>query len=170
MIVISNPIKFNNEIDIIHSLFEEGLSLFHVRKLDFSEKEMKAYLSDIKIDFRQHLVLHSHHQLAEDFGINSIHFTEENRKNTTEDELLFWREKQFKVSTSVHEITTFNTLNSNFEYAFCSPVYHSISKENYFPDYDFFIEIKKKNQLQDPIGGFGRNFVYQHSTDAIIRF
>jgi undecaprenyl diphosphate synthase len=55
---------------------------------DFSEEEMRTYLSNIKIDFRSQLVLHSHHQLAEDFGINSIHFTEKTRKETTEEEFL----------------------------------------------------------------------------------
>ena len=36
MIVITNPSAIANEISTIESLFEEGLSLLHIRKPDFS--------------------------------------------------------------------------------------------------------------------------------------
>ena len=48
MIVITNPSFIEDEIDILHSLFEEGLSLLHIRKPDFSETEMKTFVSKIK--------------------------------------------------------------------------------------------------------------------------
>ena len=81
MIVITNPSAIANEISIIDSLFEEGLSLLHIRKPDFSELEMAQFIHQIKLEFRSNLVLHSHHELAEDFGINRIHFSEKDRKN-----------------------------------------------------------------------------------------
>jgi thiamine-phosphate pyrophosphorylase len=37
MIVITNPIAIENEINTIHALFECGLELLHVRKPDFQE-------------------------------------------------------------------------------------------------------------------------------------
>ena len=52
MVVISNPTLVKNEINLIHSLFAEGLELFHVRKPDFSETEMKAFLLEIGLEFR----------------------------------------------------------------------------------------------------------------------
>ena len=126
MIVITNPSSIANEISIIDSLFEEGLSLLHIRKPDFSELEMALFIHQIKLRFRANLVLHSHHELAQDFGINRIHFPEKQRKEVFE----IARENKI-ISTSVHSIETFNALHPNFEYAFLSPVFKSISKENY---------------------------------------
>lgn len=79
MIIISNPIAVSNEISIIHSLFTEGLKLLHVRKPNFSETEMKDFLSEIRLEFRSRLVLHQHHHLADEFNINCLHFSEKNQ-------------------------------------------------------------------------------------------
>ena len=79
MILITNPIFVKDEIDILHSLLEEGLSLLHIRKPDFSELEMAQFIHQIKLEFRANLVLHNHHQLAEDFGIERFHFSEKER-------------------------------------------------------------------------------------------
>ncbi len=94
MLVITNPVLIPNEIDTIHSLFENGLELLHVRKPEFSATEMKGFLLEIKSDFRQQLVLHSHHQLATEFGINRIHFTEKTRMEMTDESLKNWKEKR----------------------------------------------------------------------------
>lgn len=64
MIVITNPIAVVNEISIIHSLFEEGLSFIHIRKPDFSETEMESFLLAIGLEYHNRLVLHNHHHLA----------------------------------------------------------------------------------------------------------
>jgi len=133
MIVITNPSAISGEIDIIGSLFEEGLSLLHIRKPEFSEVEMAHFINQIKVEFRSNLVLHSHHQLVEDFGINRIHFSEKDRKTKT-----FNTSNKKIFSTSTHSIEDFNQLEKDFEYAFLSPVFKSISKEEYFPVKDLF--------------------------------
>lgn len=165
MIVISNPIKINNEIDIIHSLFEQGLPLFHVRKPDYSEKEMKAYLSDIKIDFRQQLVLHSHHHLATEFRISRIHYTEKERlailnpvaKLTRPTKNTFQKmvKKGIHLSTSVHTIEDFNALDNAFDYAFLSPVYPGISKENYSSKTNLLEDVKKRTNYTTQLIALG---------------
>ena len=103
MIVISNPTLIKNEISTINLLFENGMELFHIRKPDFSVAEMKAFLFEIKSDYRQNLVLHSHHQLAVEFGIHRIHFTEKKRNETSEESLKKWKENRFTLSTSIHK-------------------------------------------------------------------
>src|SRR3954471_17492848 len=106
MIVITNPSAVANEISIIESLFEEGLSLLHIRKPDFSEIEMAQFIHQIKMKFRSNLVLHSHHQLAEDFGINRIHFSEKERKYNPDFPARFLKPCRYK-STSTHSIEDF---------------------------------------------------------------
>ena len=138
MIVISNPFVVANEIKIIHSLFEEGLSILHIRKPNFSNIEMVEFLHQIKLEYRSNLVLHSHHQLAEDLGINRIHFSEKDRTNSF---LINPDQKTF--STSTHSIEDFNALE-NFNYAFLGPVFTSISKEDYHPKENLFEALKSK--------------------------
>lgn len=150
MIVISNPVAVANEISIIHSLFEEGLSLFHVRKPEFTESEMAQFIQQIKPEFRSKLILHTHHQIAGDFGIDKIHFSEKERNQT----LLFPFENK-TISTSSHSIADFNQLDSNFEYAFLSPVFKSISKNNYASEIDLFEAIKSRKNFKTKLIALG---------------
>jgi len=155
MIVLTNPLPVINEIDTIHSLFENGLELLHIRKPDFSETEMTAFLSEIKSDFRQQLVLHSHHQLALAFGIHRIHFTEKRRIEMAEESLKNWKESGFKLSTSIHNMIDFEQLSNVFDYAFFGPVFESISKPNYASDIDFEKELHHRKNNKTAIIALG---------------
>jgi thiamine-phosphate pyrophosphorylase len=149
MIVITSPIPITNEINTIHSLFESGMELLHIRKPDFSEAEIKSFLSEIKTDFRQRLVLHSHHQLAAQFDIDRVHFTERKRAATSKEDLNDQKEKAFTLSTSIHKMIDFEELSNVFDYAFFGPVFKSISKQNYISNLDFKkkLEQRKNNKI-----------------------
>ncbi|MBC7847869.1 MAG: thiamine phosphate synthase [Flavobacterium sp.] len=155
MIVITNPIPIPNEIDTIHSLFENGLELLHIRKPDFSAAEMKAFLFEIKLEFMQQLVLHSHHQLAPAFGINRIHLTQNIRNEIGPETLYLYNEKGVRLSTSTHSIESFNDLRIFFEYSFLSPVFPSISKINYSSDTDLFETIKSRTNFSTQLIALG---------------
>lgn len=155
MIVITNPITIANEIKTIHSLFENGLELLHIRKPDYSEEEIKAFLSEIKSDYKQQLVLHSHHQLAPEFGITRIHFTEKMRAETSRETLKNWKENGFTFSTSVHQMIDFEELSSDFDYAFFGPVFESISKPNYISNIDFKKELKARKNHKTALVALG---------------
>ncbi|MFV5686850.1 thiamine phosphate synthase [Flavobacterium sp. GB2R13] len=144
MIVITNPTPIENEINLIHQLFKEELQLFHVRKPDFSAAEMKLFLSKIEMEFLSKLVLHQYHELAEDFGITRIHFTKKTRIETSEENLKKWKEREFKLSTSIHNMADFEKLSDVFDYAFFGPVFESISKPNYISNLDFKKELEQR--------------------------
>jgi len=153
MIVITNPADIKNETNMIHSLFEEGLSLLHIRKPDFSKLEMAAFIHQIKLEHRNKLVLHHHYVLAEDFGINRIHFPENERKSSL-DFTPFLKSDKHK-STSTHAIEDFNSLENEFEYAFLSPVFKSISKENYHPKTNLFEALKSRSNFNTKVIALG---------------
>lgn len=155
MIVITNPIPIPNEINTIHSLFENGLELLHIRKPDFSEVEMGAFLSEIKPVLRKQLVLHSQHQLASEFGINRIHLTENVRKEICPETLYHYNEQGVRLSTSTHDIESFNGLRIFFEYGFLSPVFPSISKTNYLPKTDLFESLKSRTNFSTQLVALG---------------
>lgn len=150
MIIISNPTTIANEINTIHALFENGLELFHVRKPTFSAEEIKTFVTAIELEYRKKLVLHSHHHLAEELGIIRIHFTEKDRNNAIE-----INDSDTILSTSTHTIEDFNLLENHFDYAFLSPVYPSISKENYLPKTDAFEEIIKRTNFKTKLVALG---------------
>lgn len=151
MIVITNPIPIANEINTIHSLFENGLELLHVRKPNFSEEEMKVFLSKVERDYRCLMVLHQHHHLAEYFGINRIHFSENKRV-----EWNLKKEADFLIkSTSTHFISDFNSLDDCFNYAFLSPIYPSISKPDYASNVNHLKTIKQRTNFKTKLIALG---------------
>ncbi len=155
MIILSNPTVLANEINLIHSLFEEGMELFHVRKPEFSEEGMVDFVLSIGLEYRNKLVLHSHHHLAEGFGIKRLHLTETKRKEISKFQLEEYKDKGIHLSTSTHSITAFNALSEDFDYAFLSPVFPSISKENYVSKTDLFEEIKKRTNFETELVALG---------------
>ena len=131
LIVISSPTVLENEATFINQLFDEGLSIFHLRKPTYSEEEVTSLLH--KIDSKHHskIVLHQYFHLMELFSIKRIHFSEILRKEMHENEIQKWNEKKVILSTSVHTQSDFEKLDSCFSYAFVGPVFDSISKIDY---------------------------------------
>lgn len=150
MIVISNPTAIANEINTIHVLFEHGLELFHVRKPKFSAEEIKKFVSAIGLEYRNKLVLHGHHHLTEGFGINRIQM---NSVRVLDSDRVNPEKNIFSIST--HSIDQFNSLSNDYNYAFLSPVYPSISKENYMPKTDLLNAIKSRTNFNTKLVALG---------------
>ncbi|MGX7667226.1 thiamine phosphate synthase [Flavobacterium pedocola] len=148
MIVITYPKPVESEIQLVHSLFGEGLELLHIRKPEFTVAELQAFVSQIGWEFRSKLVLHHYHHLAEDLGIERIHFPEKDRPH-------FKICGDAKKSTSVHAIENFNALADCYDYAFISPVFQSISKSEYLPEIDIVSEIKKRTNFKTKLIALG---------------
>ena len=126
LIVLSYEYSFPNELTLIHELFEEGLALFHLRKPTWSEEELYKYLKNIDPIYHRRIVLHDHYKLIESFSLKGIHC---NVRNSTH-----WLESKqngLQLSASFHSVEELKILTETFEYVFLSPVYDSISKENY---------------------------------------
>lgn len=152
MIIITHPAPVANEIAIIHSLFSEGLSLLHVRKPEYTEDQMKLFLSQIKPQFRDRLVLHSHHHVADAFKVFRLHFSETDRIKKRAGFFLY---KKSIWSTSTHSIEDFNALDDSFAYAFLSPVFSSISKKGYVSKLDFPIAMQKRTNQKTKLIALG---------------
>lgn len=148
MIVITNPTAVHNEINILHSLFENGLELLHIRKPEYSEAEMILFLTALGSDFKDKLVLHYHHHLANEFGISRLHYSKKHQN-----EGLRIHNPVFQ-STSTHSIEEFNTVR-NVEYAFLSPIYPSISKPGYQSSKNHLESINKRRNFNTKLIALG---------------
>lgn len=125
LIVITQPNFFNREVEIIHQLFEQGLTCLHLRKPNASDEELGEFLSKIQTEYRQNIMIHDHFELADKFGLKGIHFTHRTKKMISED----WRNLQ--KSVGCHSISEIREIEKKVNYAFLSPVFDSISKEGY---------------------------------------
>lgn len=131
LIVISSPTPVSNEAFLINQLCEEGLSVFHLRKPDYTEPKLTALLKEIDPVHYSKIALHRFHHLAGSFGINRLHFTGEGRKQINKDALMAYKSEGMVLSTSVHSMPEYYDLSSHFDYTFLGPVFDSISKPGY---------------------------------------
>ncbi len=127
ILVITPELIVPNETEVINQMFQEGLDLLHIRKPWISRNEMIEFITQIDETFHSQLVLHTHYDLGKEYGISRFHFREIDRQ---EEKYRTFTEGN-TVSTSVHHIITYNTLEKEWEYAFISPFFPSISKKGY---------------------------------------
>ncbi|MBX9853240.1 MAG: thiamine phosphate synthase [Cytophagaceae bacterium] len=136
IIVISNPVNIQKEHEAINALFESGLEYFHLRKPDTDKASFENFLRDIKPAFYRRISIHSHYSLIGKYNLGGIHIPEKMRMDEEVKEICKTaRKKNLKVSTSIHQLEDPESIKS-FDYAFLSPVFNSISKENYKSAFD----------------------------------
>lgn len=134
MIIITAEKHIPKETAWINALFDEGLEILHVRKPYWNSTALYRFFEAIKPQHLAKTSIHQHHHLADCYGLNRLHFTEQCRKNTPPN-------KNHVNSTGTHSIADFNQLPAVFSYAFLSPVYASISKPGYQPQKDLTNEL-----------------------------
>ena len=168
IIVITPEDKVKNETGLINELFQQGLDLLHIRKPFINSVEMADFIQNINSEFHHQLVLHGHYDLAKDFNISRFHFREIDRQNELYKSFL-----DKTISTSVHNIETFNQLSEDWEYAFISPVFPSISKKGYGENSTILNDIKKRdnpNVKLVALGGINEkniNEVFESKVDGV---
>lgn len=130
LIVMSAAHYFAGEAALINQLFAAGLTRFHLRKPAADEEQFRRLLAEIDPLYYPCLAIHQHHELAEEFSIRRLHYSEAEREKmqtATLDEL---RGQGFYLSSSVHRLEELIRLQG-FDYVFFGPVYDSISKKGY---------------------------------------
>lgn len=155
LIVISQPVTFPGEAHLIEQLFAEGLDCFHLRKPGAEEPAIRTLLDAIPAVYHSRIALHDHHHLAHDYEIHRLHFTEAHRGKTDEAVWRPLRDKGYRLSTSVHELAELNSLSLLFSYTFFSPVFDSISKQEYksVVSKDFYLRNEQKRVPVIALGG-----------------
>jgi thiamine-phosphate pyrophosphorylase len=141
ILIITPELIVPNETDSINQMFHEGLNLLHIRKPWISRNEMIEFITKIDDAFHSQLVLHTYYDLGKEYHISRFHFRETDRKQGKYKPFV----QENIISTSVHDITTYNTMDKEWEYAFISPFFPSISKKGYGTDSTIKEEIQYRN-------------------------
>lgn len=132
VLLISPEEDIKDEINILHQLFEAGVEYFHLRKPNKSLKEHCEYLNQIDEKYHKNIVLHHFHELVVDYNLRGIHYQEAKRQKTPLKSLDTIKNKyRVSISSSFHSTKTLLNCEFNFNYHLLSPVFTSISKQNY---------------------------------------
>ncbi len=134
LIVISDSISFEKELKVLPLLFEEGLSIFHLRKPEWNDQKMFEYLMNVPEQYRDRIVIHSYFHLAKKFALRGVHMGFQSSKNHAE--VIY---PSFKKSASCHsyeEVRMAKQILPDLQYVFLSPIFDSISKPGYLSNFD----------------------------------
>jgi thiamine-phosphate pyrophosphorylase len=155
VVVISYPTGIADEATIMNNLFDEGLEILHIRKPGVTIDEIRWLIQKIKPQYYHRISLHQYHELARDFGIKRLHYTETNRKEMSAEVLIKLKAENYILSTSIHQVQEYNSLSTEFDYTFFGPVFNSISKPEYtavIAD-DFIFPVQANHSKAIAIGG-----------------
>ena len=137
LILISPPTYFVEEDKIITALFEEGLDILHLRKPNTAPMYAERLLTLIPEQYHKRIVVHGHFYLKEEFRLKGIHL---NLRNPNAPE-----HYKGHISCSCHSLEEVKERKRNYDYVFMSPVFDSISKQDYNAQYSPE-EIKKAHK------------------------
>ncbi|MFD1186264.1 thiamine phosphate synthase [Pontibacter rugosus] len=126
LIVITSPDPVAQEQQICAALFELGLQTLHLRRPDASIKELQEWLKELPKVYHRHIMLHSYHQLAEEFEVKGLHFREADRAAAA-----VTPKYSLAFSTSFHSLADVQQPQPYVDYGFLSPIFQSISKKDY---------------------------------------
>lgn len=152
LIVITAENIFEKEAEIINLLFENGLEVLHLRKPDSSSDNLKNLISEIDVQYHNRIVLHDHFELVDKFDLKGVHL---NRRNPVAP-----AKTGLSISRSCHSLEEVKEYRDKSSYMFLSPVFNSISKEDYASNFseEALLKAKEDGIINDKIFALGGVF------------
>jgi len=129
IIVISPPYRIQEEEEIITSLFENGLTSFHLRKPGARLSDLKRYIGAIPAKFHSRILIHSYHTLVRRFDLQGVHYTsghlEPGLKNWwLNKRMASYEQNLVKTCTYKKLAALHEKAEIPFDYVFLTPVFH----------------------------------------------
>lgn len=144
MIAITLPYCYDGEADDIVGKLASGEAWrVHIRKPEASPEQVRCLLDAVPPVWRERLTIHDHLDLAVEYGLGGVHL---NRRCSTPPRL--WHGL---VSRSLHKVGEIDLYE--YDYAFLSPVFPSISKPGYMGNLDKEILREHLNDRIFALGG-----------------
>jgi thiamine-phosphate pyrophosphorylase len=163
LILISPSKQQDSEIGILLNMFEQGLQTYHVRKKNFSTRQLKNYLDEIPQKYHNRIVIHSHHELALKYNLKGIYISRSHKKK----KIMLWlwtkwlkfRRNHLELSITIRSVEDIVDVMPRYNYIFLSPVFDSISGnfQSAFSDYNIMSNLKNKKLKAIARGGVSIN-------------
>ena len=119
LILLSTPEFFVEEDKIINALFDEGLDLLHLRKLNSEPIYSERLLTLLPDSCHSRIIVHEHFYLKDEFNLRGIHLSAEHPEPP--------KGYSGHISRSVHSLDELKKEREGMDYVFLSPVFDSIS-------------------------------------------
>lgn len=152
LIVVTPPAYFEGEGKLINDFFDTGLERIHIRKPDQDPLLFCKLMKTIEPEYYPRIAIHQHHDLAGQFGLQRLHFTEQQRMARGCVKLHELTVAGYLLSSSVHQADTFAGLE-DLNYVFFGPVFDSISKQGYVSNLHTGFVLPPHNPKVIAIGG-----------------
>ena len=127
LIVVSWPGIIRRESKIIEKLFKQGLDFYHLRKPQTSTQYVRTVLNSLPEDLLNRVVLHDHPALLDEFSLGGWHVNDKNIHLEAE-----MKGKTPMVTRSFHDLDKLKNEGGKYNYAWISPVFTSVSKDDYY--------------------------------------
>lgn len=124
LIAITPEHDFALQDKFICRLLDSGFDYVHIRKPTHSADDMRILLDSLPQYTHKQLTLHSHFELANEYGIGGLHVN--HRCHNVPANL----HGKLRLSKSCHSIEELRDC-SEYEYVLLSPIFNSISKKGY---------------------------------------
>lgn len=124
IVVISPEASDPREVSAMGGFFAAGLKRYHVRKPDWTARDLEAWLRGLPAEWRTRLVLHQHHSLVEKFGLGGRHDRDDPSRPSG-------------ASRSCHDLRELRRHLTTCEQILFGPVFPSLTKPGYGPAADF---------------------------------
>lgn len=128
ILIVSSEGELYDEGSLIKGLLQESDMLFHLRKPDWSEEQLRRMLDELTPGELSQIIIHDHYHLADIYSVAGIHLSEKKRKDFIRGSL---KVSGTKVSSSFHSVEDILKEKHAFAYGFCGPLFDSISKPGY---------------------------------------
>jgi len=139
IVLYTAPTEIDNEIEIISTLFENGIDYLYLRKPELDDFSLVDFVEQIPEKYWSKCIATSL-IITKEFDLAGYHFTQESlQKNTNYNQkILEWLHGNNKISSaSAHSIEELNRHAGQFKHVMVAPLFPSISKENHFYNWDF---------------------------------
>lgn len=161
--LFSWPDTLEGEIALTKACIHQGLSVFHLRKPNWSYQQTEAFLKGLTAEEQATVILHQHPDLRLFYPIKGIHFSSYQPLKRYGH---IFPEEPLSFSTSVHSLSEANELPEGFSMVYISPVFDSISKSNHFSIFDkssleAFLKNKSSKARYYALGGIDEHNIQQ---------
>jgi thiamine-phosphate pyrophosphorylase len=133
LIVITPTKILEKETTLVTELFQNGLQTLHLKKINSSTADVRAYIEAIPKTFHPNIVLHSHHRLATSFDVQGLHISRAHRKNTFRQRMReLWlkiRRPNLSYSRSYYKLLQLHEDKKKFQYVFLSPIFDRLTHD-----------------------------------------
>lgn len=123
LILMTTPYFFVEEHQILNALFDEGLDILHLRKPNTEPVYSERLLTLIPECYRKRIVVHDSFYLKNEYKLKGIHLNHRNPELPPK--------YKGHISCSCHTPEEVMLHKKKCDYVFLSPIFDSISKEDY---------------------------------------